>query len=469
MPITGDRRCSDKAQPTEAGVASAESMRNARYSPITRKVVIGYLVLIAFSCTAIGYALLSLRDHLHRTEHLVDTQFEALTKLRDIRQNLLRQEKIESQLIVLHDPQFLALYERRCNEFAQMNQTFGKVSLPEDFTGLPASMAHYIQQTQELQEAFAENDWPLATTLSASQTKLLRNQLLATLTELRLRYQEGLSNDMRELVRHSSQAYRITLVITLIGILLSFPIALTVLANLHRSVKTLQKATREIAAGHFDTAIPIRSNDEFGELARDFSRMARQLTELEQLQLDANPLTRLPGNLAIDREIERRIAEGVPFAHLYIDLDNFKAYSDRYGYKAGSDVINQVGNILREAVSAHGQPDDLVGHIGGDDYVVLTSPQQAEGVAQAVIAAFEQLVPDLYDANDLAAGYVIGTDRLGIKRSFPLLTISIAISLSENFNPPSLLTISHNCATMKTHLKQLKGSNYLIDRRKQPS
>jgi len=76
-------------------------------------------------------------------------------------------------------------------------------------------------------------------------------------------------------------------------------------------------------------------------------------------------------------------------------------------------------------------------------------------------------MPKLYTQEDLKAGFVFGTDRHGIKRSFPLLTISIAITLSENLEHPSPLTISHNCARMKAHLKQLKNSNYLIDRRKQ--
>ncbi len=189
--------------------------------------------------------------------------------------------------------------------------------------------------------------------------------------------------------------------------------------------------------------------------------------ELEQQHLDANPLTRLPGNLVIDRELEERIDQDLPFAHLYIDLDNFKAYGDHYGYKVGSDAINLVDKLIREVVEQQGGQNDLVGHIGGDDYVVLTDPNRAEELAKAIITTFDGHVPELYDPKDLEAGFIFATDRHGIKRSFPLLTISIAITLSENLEQPSLLAISHNCARMKGHLKQLKNSNYLIDRRKQ--
>jgi hypothetical protein len=111
----------------------------------------------------------------------------------------------------------------------------------------------------------------------------------------------------------------------------------------------------------------------------------------------------------------------------------------------------------------------MVGHIGGDDYMILTSPQRAEDLAKSVITQFDRLVPEIYDAKDLQAGFIVGTDRFDIKRSFPLLTISIAVTLSENLENPSLSMISLNCASMKDHLKRLKGSNYLIDRRKQLS
>jgi diguanylate cyclase (GGDEF)-like protein len=195
--------------------------------------------------------------------------------------------------------------------------------------------------------------------------------------------------------------------------------------------------------------------------------MALKLMELEKINLDANPLTRLPGNLAIDRKLEECIEKEIPFAHLYIDLDNFKAYGDHYGYKHGSDAINMVGKLLQEVVRKHGGEADLVGHIGGDDYVILTDPERCEVIAKTVISTFDSRIHELYNKKDFKAGFILGTDRHGVKRSFPLLTMSIAITLSENLNYPSILEISNNCARMKEHLKRLKNSNYLIDRRKQ--
>jgi diguanylate cyclase (GGDEF)-like protein len=436
---------------------------------VTRKVVIGYLVVILCGMIAVGYALFSLHEHNRRAEELVGVQFHGFTLLRDLRQNLLAQENLESQLVILQDRQILELLERRTGDLDTLLTNMNASTLPEYFSFLPTMLEDYVLRSRRLNQVFAENNWQQASAIAAAETAPLRSRLLESLNDLGPRHQDALNADLKQLSEESSEAYRLTLMITLIGILLTAPITLKVIGSIRRSVKTLQGATREIAAGNFETSIGIEGNDEFGQLARDFSRMARKLEELEQASLDANPLTRLPGNLAIERALEERIAQQRPFAHLYLDLDNFKAYNDHYGYNAGSNVINRVGALLRRIVDERGGDDDMVGHIGGDDYMILTSPQRAEDLAKSVITQFDRLVPEIYDAKDLQAGFIVGTDRFDIKRSFPLLTISIVITLSENLEHPSLSMISLNCASMKDHLKRLKGSNYLIDRRKQLS
>ncbi|HKL26787.1 MAG TPA: diguanylate cyclase [Desulfuromonadales bacterium] len=438
-----------------------------RHFSITGKVVFGYLVITFCSLLAVGYALHSLHEHNQRTEQLVGVQFRAFNLLRDIRQNLLAQENLEQQIMILQDPQLLSLFERRNAELERILTDTAEIRLPEHFTNLPLRVVEYTAQAELIARAYADQEWEQAAALAQSSAAPLRTQLLEYLADLRAEHQTFLDQALSQITRQSGKAYQWALTISLSGILLAAPVVLMVVVSLHRSIRTLQAATREIASGRYEGRIEIDSRDEFGQLALDFSSMARKLAELEQLHLDANPLTRLPGNLAIDRELEQRISSGQPFAHLYIDLDNFKAYSDHYGYKAGSDAINRVGGMLRDVVAEHGCADDLVGHIGGDDYVVLSAPDCAEELAGAIVSGFEKLVPELYEAADLEKGFVTATDRYGIKRSFPLLTISIAVTLSENLEKPTLLTVSRNCATMKEHLKKLKGSNYLIDRRKQ--
>lgn len=435
------------------------------YFSVTKKVALGYLVIVFFSVLAIGYALNSLHDHTRRTEQLVGTQFRAFNLLRDLRQNLVAQENLEKQLLILQDLQLLDLLRRRHDDLDLLIAKVEVNALPDHFLPIPAALQRYRQTCQQQLLSFSQSDWMQAGKFSQTASTQ-RTQLLEQIAKARTLHQLAVDQDLNNLSNQSNRAFRLTLILTIVGIFLSAPVALTVIISIHRSVQALQEGARNIAQGNFDPQLGIRSNDEFGRLALDFSTMARKLTELEQLHLDANPLTRLPGNLAIDREIEERIHQRRPFAHLYIDLDNFKAYGDRYGYKAGSDVIHHVGLLLQQAVEQHGSPNDLVGHIGGDDYVVLSEPNDAEPIAQALIKAFERYVPELYSEEDRQAGYYTGTDRYGAERTFPLLSMSIAIILSENMENPTILSIGDDCAKMKEHLKRLKGSNYLIDRRK---
>ena len=152
-------------------------------------------------------------------------------------------------------------------------------------------------------------------------------------------------------------------------------------------------------------------------------------------------------------------------ADSYIDLDNFKVYSDRYGYKAGSDVLARVGQLLKEVIGEYGSSQDLVGHIGGDDYVVLSSLDSGELLAQKIIAGFTLLVPSFYNAEDREAGSFAGEDRYGVVRTFSLMTISIAVIASDHYDYPSRLAISQDCARVKEYLKIQEGSNYMLETR----
>lgn len=437
------------------------------YFTVTRKVAIGYSVILLFSLTAISYALINLHSHTKRTEKLVGSQFEVFTLLRDLRQNLLAQEKLEKQQLILHEDEFLSLLELRFADFetlaTKVDNTF-----PSEYQELiNTDLNEYTAAMPTLMESLEAQDWKNSEKISTEVTSPLRSELFGQMSEIRGQHQTAVDKELRQLSLESSEAYHLTLLISLAGILLSAPVAMTVITSIRRSVKALQKATKEIAAGSFDSQLDIRGSDEFGLLALDFASMGRKLRELEMLRLDANPLTSLPGNLAIDRELERRIQLGIPFSHLYIDLDNFKAYGDRYGYKAGSDVLSRVGLLIQKVAKAEGAKDDLVGHIGGDDYVVMTTPDRSEKISQALILEFDKMVPELYTADDREKGYFVGKDRYGTEREFPLLTISIAVTHSDNFENPSLLLISRESASMKDHLKNLAGSNYLVDRRKQ--
>lgn len=436
------------------------------FSTVTKKVIIGYLMIVLFCLSAIGFALSRLHQQTTQTEHLVNVEFRSFELVRDLQQNLLAQENIEKQLLILRDPVLSELRLNRNQEFIRYALSLNRLAASEDMRTLVGFVERYRQADGQLSEALFFENWEQALKISNEITVPLRVQLLNYLAELRQQQQQTINSDLAKLSEHTGEAFRMTALLTLIGICLSAPVSVTVVLSIHRSVRALKEATQKISAGRFEHQPDLSGNDEFAQLAHDFSRMGEKLRDLEQLRLDANPLTQLPGNLAIDREIDTRISNGDTFSHLYIDLDNFKAYSDRYGYKAGSDVIASVGELIQEIVQDYGTADDLIGHIGGDDYVVVTTLEHGELLAQKIIAAFEQLVPSFYNDEDRKAGAFIGKDRYGVKRTFPLMTISIAVIPSDHYDYPSRLAISQDCARLKEYLKIQDGSNYMIERRK---
>jgi diguanylate cyclase (GGDEF)-like protein len=180
------------------------------------------------------------------------------------------------------------------------------------------------------------------------------------------------------------------------------------------------------------------------------------------MSLDASPLTRLPGNIAIERALNRRLREKAPFTMCYMDLDNFKSYNDHYGYIKASELLKETGQLIYDAVTRLKDPDAFVGHIGGDDFVVIVSADKAEAVCQDIIKNFDAMVPAYYSEEDRAAGVIEGVDRYGVPRLFPLGSISIAALVCCPGDYATAAEIATAAAGVKDHVKAATGSNYII-------
>ncbi|MFA6318292.1 MAG: response regulator [Elusimicrobiota bacterium] len=187
-----------------------------------------------------------------------------------------------------------------------------------------------------------------------------------------------------------------------------------------------------------------------------------------QEALSASPLTMLPGGAMIERETNGRIQNSETFAFIYIDVDHFKAFNDAYGYAEGDRVIRYAAQIVSKAVSSLGGPRDFVGHIGGDDFVVITTPAKAEKIAQRVAEHFDQKVPLFYGPEDRLRGYVAAKDRQGREERFPIMSLSIAIATNEKRTLDRYAKVSETVAEIKRFLKSRamgRGSSWLLDRR----
>lgn len=179
----------------------------------------------------------------------------------------------------------------------------------------------------------------------------------------------------------------------------------------------------------------------------------------------ASPLTGLPGNRTIEQTLAARIKTGDPMAVLYIDLTNFKAYNDVYGWLKGDQVIRLLATTLTAVVGEFGGASDFVGHVGGDDFVVISTPQSAATIAQQVINRFDAGIPEFYNEETRTRGYSVVKDRRGRLYHAPLATVAIAIvtDAHREFEHPT--EIAEMAAEVKQYVKSRQGSHYAFDRR----
>jgi diguanylate cyclase (GGDEF)-like protein len=191
----------------------------------------------------------------------------------------------------------------------------------------------------------------------------------------------------------------------------------------------------------------------------------RNLLTWSRSQRDANPLTGLPGNVVIEQEFQRRMAEGQDFAFLYVDMDHFKAFNDYYGYRRGDAAIRMVADLLLEVVHHHGTPTDFVGHVGGDDFVVIADPATAPTIAEVMIEEFDRRIPQLYDPEDRRRGYIEVRDRQGKLTRFPIITLTIAAVHHAGRSFRHVGEICDVSAELKQYGKRQEGSVVVWERR----
>lgn len=192
----------------------------------------------------------------------------------------------------------------------------------------------------------------------------------------------------------------------------------------------------------------------------------RNIMRLLNSNRTVSPLTGLPGNVQITAEMKRRIQNNIKFAMLYVDLDNFKAYNDTYGFSKGDEIIKFTAKVLTDNIlNIKGGDNNFVGHIGGDDFVGIVEGEDFEKVCQNIIIEFDNKVKHYFDEKDLLNGFLKVENRKGAIEEFPLTTVSIgAVEVKEGkFKNP--LEIGEAGASVKHLAKTICGSTYVIDRR----
>ena len=192
----------------------------------------------------------------------------------------------------------------------------------------------------------------------------------------------------------------------------------------------------------------------------------KNLLRLLQTNRRISPLTGLPGNVQIQAEMKKRLLNKEKFAVFYFDLDNFKAYNDIYGFSNGDEIIKFTAKTIVKNIHSLGLDNSFIGHIGGDDFIAITSYSNFDKICNNIIADFDTNVLEFYNEEDIQKGYIEVANRRGIIEQFPLTSISIGVVEIDPGRFKNTLEIGEVGAQVKHQAKSIMGSTYVINRRK---
>jgi GGDEF domain-containing protein/CHASE3 domain sensor protein len=435
---------------------------------IASKMLLGYLVLVVLTVVVVVYALISLQNLNSLNASIVTIDVPVQEASDKMQEGLLAQDTYEKRFLILNDNERRMLFLKRGEEFrewlARLQKLPHKSHLPlGKLTGLYQEYSDSFNEEVQLMNAGNRDG---AARISNGPMKKLFEEIRELLRNMLNDATSSRDKKMKKISESGKLAFMITALLSILSVIFGILGSLVVTHHISSSIKKLNVATGQIAEGNFDYDPQIRSKDEIGSLATAFVEMGKRLRKLEEMYLDASPLTRLPGGVAIENVLKKRLESKQPLAFCVFDLDNFKAFNDRYGYAHGSEVIKETSRIIEQAVAEKGSAEDFVGHVGGDDFVVITVPDRMRPVCEEVIARFDRRIPEFYDERDRTNGHILGKTRQGVEMKFSLMTISIAIVTNERRVLTNPLQTSEIAAELKDYAKTIPKSVFVIDKRR---
>ncbi len=435
---------------------------------IASKMLLGYMILAALTVIVVVYALINLQriNNLNRSIVKVDIAVEeASDKMLDA---LLGQDMYEKRFLILKSRDMQRLFAKRGKEFATWLDVLKK--LPDKkaipIENIEKLYARYVDLFNREIKLIRADQVEMANAVSNNELKIVMDKLVEILRTLSSGAKEAQDTKMKQISSIGGTAFVTTAFLYGFSIIAGALTGLVVTHHISSSINKLKDATVHIAEGNFDYDPQIKTTDEIGNLSEAFLSMGKRLRKLEEMYLDASPLTRLPGGIAIENVLKKRLESNQPLAFCVLDLDNFKAFNDRYGYANGSEVIKESARIIENAVKMKGTSDDFIGHVGGDDFVVITTPDHMREISNEIITQFDAKIPSFYDPQDRVHGHILGKTRQGVEMQFPIMTISIAIVTNERRTLTNPLEASEIAAELKDYAKTIPKSVFVVDQRR---
>ena len=433
---------------------------------IARKLMLGFCSLLVLLISISAYALFNLKRLNEINQSILNTDLPVIAVSEKMIDVLLAQELYAQRYLILGSPDVLKSLWDREKEFDQLLDQLAILPADRSFP-INQMIALHADYNQILLEGLDRSGKQPAGSMGDFEARLKAQQelIIAVIKDMSTEAQLAQIDKTNMTASIGNVAFKAAAILCGLGLILSLSAAALITRNISGAIKKLKYATTMISQGKFDFKPDIRNRDELGDLADAFITMADRLKCLEEMYLDTSPLTRLPGGVAIENVLNKRIATKQPIAFCMMDIDNFKAFNDHYGYAKGNEIIQETANIISEAAAAHGTENDFIGHIGGDDYVLITRPQHYARICEAIIKNFDRRIPTYYADEDRSRGYIIGENRQGQQVSFPLASISIAVVTNERRKLNNHIRFGEIAAEMKEHVKSIAGSVYKADRR----
>ena len=435
---------------------------------IASKMLLGYTMLVALTVVVVVYVLINLQrlNSMNKDVIKIDIRVqESADKMLDA---LLAQDTYEKRYLILRREDIRNLFWKRGEELDAW--IAGLKTLPEQedlpLKKLEALHKQYSDLFMNEMKLIDRGNIAEATVISNGELKDRFETLLDVLRSMSAGAKQSQDRQMKSMSHLSSSAFAATALLCVLSIILGVLAGMVVTHHISSSINKLREATNHFAEGNFKYDPRINTEDEIGNLSSAFLAMGKRLVKLEEMYLDASPLTRLPGGIAIENALKLRLESRQPIAFCVIDLDNFKSFNDHYGYAYGNEVIKETARIIEVAAKAKGTPEDFVGHVGGDDFVVITIPEHMREISSEIIRQFDERVPHFYDEEDRKNGFILGKNRQGEEVAFPLMTISIAIVTNEQRTLTNPLEASEIAAELKDYAKTIAQSVFVVDKRR---
>ncbi len=433
---------------------------------IAKKMLLGYGSLLILLIFISLFALINLNRLNILNDSILNKDIPTINSANEMIGVILDQELFASRYVILNTPDVLEIFWEKSTEFE---------NIAKRIKDIPGNDSLLINRIISLHNEFNETVIQCIAPVDASSPpniKVFEDKINVKMETLISMIKKLSSDAMGEQIAKTSTtatigelAFKAAAILCGIGLICSVTAAMLITRNISGNIKKLKIATEMISKGNFDYRPDIKNTDELQDLSKAFITMSDRLRNLEEKSLDTSPLTRLPGGVTIEKVLDIRIKTHTSFAFCLMDLDNFKAFNDQYGYAKGNQLIKFTAKTIQKNVSEFGTEEDFVGHIGGDDFVLISTPERCGKICDEIIADFNKNVASFYNKEDNTRGYIVGKNRQGKRTSFPLASISIAVVTDNEKKIDSFIKVGEIAAELKEYAKSNAGSVCVFDKR----